>query len=243
MDTIFDIEQKQNSQEMLDYANGKPTRLFLFADEFNDVARKALEAAVHDVKLNFSWSNKPEHRISTPEGIDFMQLLVMDFRAEWMLDNTDEVWLVINRYKPKKADRLGKIPKYKESGFKHDIFDNRTKAQRPSEILISQKVTPLYFGQQYYFSPFNKVIIGGVKQKISTEIKEVKGFVNRIERVGASGYGSKNKNANGNKAWTYLQFSIKVVKGDNVFYSNPKATIQMICHIEQNGIHISYKLK
>ncbi len=242
MDTIFDIEQKQNSQEMLDYANGKPTRLFLFADEFNDVARKALEGAVNDVKLDFSWSNKPKHRISTPDGVDFLQLLVIDFRAQWMLENTDEVWLLINRYKPKKENKYSKRLKYKESGFKHAIVDNSGKAQRPSEILISQKVTPLYFGQQYYFSPFNKAIFGDVKQKLSTEIKKVKDLENRIERIGASGYGSKNKNFK-NKAWVYLQFSIKVVKGDNVFYSNPKATIQMICHIENNGVHISYKLK
>ena len=244
METIFDIEQKQNSQEMLDYASGKPTKFFLFADEFNDVARKALEAAVHDVKLDFSWSNKPEHRISTPDGVDFLQLLVMDFRAQWMLENTDEVWLIINRYKPKKADRLGKEPKYKESGFKHAITNNLGKAQRPSEILISQKVTPLYFGQQYYFSPFNKALFGDIKQNFPTEIKDVKGLPNKIERLGASGYGSKNKYLNGTKAWTYLQFSIKVVKGDNVFYSNPKATIQMICQIDYSGlVHISYKLK
>ena len=243
MDTIFDIEQKQNSQEMLDYASGKPTRLFLFADEFNDVALKALEAAVHDVKLDFSWSNKPEHRISTPDGVDFLQLLVMDFRAQWMLENTDQVWLLINRYKPKKENKFDKRLKYKESGFKHAITNNLGKVQRPSEILISQKVMPLYFGQQYYFSPFNKALFGDIKQNLPTEIKDVKGLQNRIERLGASGYGSKNKKSNGTKAWTYLQFSIKVVKGDNVFYSNPKAIIQMICHIDNYGVHISYKLK
>ncbi|SNA83480.1 hypothetical protein DK150_550088 [Flavobacterium psychrophilum] len=235
MDTIFDIEQKQNSQEMLDYAKGKPTKFFLFADEFNDTARKALEAAVHDVKLDFSWSNKTEHRISTPDGVDSLQLLVMDFRAEWMLENTDQVWLVIDRYKPKKTERVNS--KCKESGFKHDYPRNNEKRQRPSEIWITSKQTVLNIFQQYYFTPFNNVLFGKMSQEEC--YKKVKNGYG----IRASGYGSKNRKQN-NKAWVYLQFSIKVRKGNNIFYSNPKATIQMICHRDYNKkIHISYRLQ
>lgn len=224
MDTIFDIEQKQNSQEMLDYANGKPTKFFLFADEFNDVARKALEAAVHDVKLDFSWSNKPEHRVFNYRNIDIVQLLVMDFRAEWMLQNTDEVWLLIDRYRPKrKLDFATNVTK-KQSGFKHGVHPDKKNPYRPSEILITAKNMILDIGQPFYF----------------LEMKDINSIIT------GSGCGSKNRNEN--NAWQYLQFRIKVKKGAKFFYSNVKATIKINLNRNYNqskygNTIISYQLK
>ena len=224
MNTIFDIEQKQNSQEMLDYAEGKPTKYFLFSDEFNDVARKALEGAVHDVKLDFSWSNKPEHRVFNYRNIDIVQLLVMDFRAEWMLQNTDEVWLLIDRYRPKRRLDFAKNVTKKQSGFKHGVYPDDKNPNRPSEILITSKNMVLDIGQPYYFM----------------EMKDVNSIIT------ASGCG--NKNRNDNNAWQYLQFRIKVKKGEKFFYSNVKATIKINLNRNYNQSQkgntiISYQLK
>ncbi|GEM_PF-5858097 len=238
MNTVFDIEQKQDSAEKLLAVADKETRYILFADEFNDVARKAVEAAIENVKLDFSWSNKPEHRVLNSNNIDILQLLVMNFRAEWMLDNTDEVWLLIDRYKSKRTVRTS--GKFKQSGFKHSLFPDPNYPKRPSEILITDKLTVLDFGQVYYFAPITQ---SGLP--IKTLAKE-DGGTEPIDitntNIKATGFGGKN-NYDNRKAWVYFQFRLKVKKGDKVFYSNPKATIQMICQrIEGDKISISYKL-
>ena len=222
MNTVFDIEQKQDSAEKLLAVADKETKYILFADEFNDVARKAIEAAVENVKIELFWSNKPEHIVQNINGISTIQQLVLRFHDEWMFQNTDEVVLLIDRYKAKRTVRT--YGKYKGSGFKHGIYPDDENPKRPSEILINDKEMILKIGQPYYF------------QKIT----------NTHSKVRACGTGSKNHSGD-DRAWQYLQFRIRVKKGNNFFYSKPLATIQMICNRWYNNginqkINISYKL-
>ena len=236
MNTIFDIEQKQDSPEKLAAVAGIPERFYINADEFNDVTRSALQAAIENVKIDFTWSNKTEHRKLNWNNFDLVQLLVMNFRAEWMLQNTDEVWLLIDRYKSKKAVRNDGY-KFKQSGFKHSVYPDENYPKRPSEILIKDKMTILNFGQVYYFHPINQPNIEALKLAENNKIP-----ISYNTNIRAAGFGGKNNYEN-RKAWVYFQFRIKVKKGDKVFYSNPKATIQMICQrIEGEKISISYKL-
>ena len=220
--SVFDIEQKQDSAEKLLAVADKETKYILFADEFNDVARKAIEAAVENVKIELFWSNKPEHIVQNINGISTIQQLVLRFHDEWMFQNTDEVVLLIDRYKAKRTVRT--YGKYKGSGFKHGIYPDDENPKRPSEILINDKEMILKIGQPYYF------------QKIT----------NTHSKVRACGTGSKNHSGD-DRAWQYLQFRIRVKKGNNFFYSNPLTTIQMICNRWYNDgvnqkISISYKL-
>ena len=222
MNTVFDIEQKQDSAEKLAAVADKETKYILFAGEFNDVARKAVEAAVENVKIELFWSNKPEHIVHNINGISTIQQLVLRFHDEWMFQNTDEVVLLIDRYKAKRTVRT--YGKYKGSGFKHGIYPDDENPKRPSEILINDKEMILKIGQPYYF------------QKIT----------NAHSKVRARGTGSKNHSGD-DRAWQYLQFRIRVKKGSNVFFSKPLATIQMICNRWYNDgdnqkINISYKL-
>lgn len=222
MNTIFDIEQKQDSPEKLASVVNIPERFYINAHEFNDVTRSALESTIENVKIDFSWSNKKEHRRENWNGISSVQLLVMNFRAEWMLENTDEVWLLIDRYKPKRTVRTS--GKLKQSGFKHGMYPDIENSKRPSEILITSKEMVLEFGQPFYF------------RKIADSLSKIR----------TSGAGGKN-HLGDERAWQYLQFRIKVKKGDKIFYSKPKATIQMICNRWFNDgvnqkISISYKL-
>lgn len=292
--TIFDIEQKQDSAERLEAVQGIETKFVLFADEFNDVARKAVESAIENVQMDLSWSNKDEHRVQDWDGVDWTQLLVMNFRAQWMLDNTDEVWLMIDRYKMKRAVRttttekkrfhlilynytnsadvvtiirnytnlsneaanalIQNLPsdifvtenydlalefaskmtnvhatvkieqeiiqvekKLNQSGFKHDIYPDLENPKRPSEIQITNEEMVLEFGQRYYFT------------------------IDEFNRIRARGYGTRNCKGD-HKAWVYLQFRVKVKKGNKIFYSKPKQTIKMMCNRDDNKITISYKL-
>lgn len=301
MNTIFDIEQKQDSPEKLAAVANIPERFYINADEFNDVTRNALQAAIENATIDFSWSNKPEHRKLNYEGVDIVQLLVMNFRSKWILDNTDEVWLLIDRYKPRRKVRqtvlgtitlnsvgtayntavidtiveltgmsivdadtiVGKAPyliiesednrimlnlyneltalgaecvyvptvlKEKNSGYKHSIYPDIKYLNRPSEILITKKLTALDFGQPGYFSVYHGVDI--YNQPYT-----------RINSIGVSNIHRRQ----GGQAWQHLSFRIKVKKGNKIYYSNIKAKIKMLCreesYILQSKTHISYMIE
>lgn len=223
MNTVFDIEQKQDSAEKLAAVANKETKYILFADEFNDVARKAVESAVENVKIELFWSNKPEHIVKNFAGISTVQQLVLKFNDVWMLENTDEVTLLIDRYKSKRTVRT--YGKFKGSGFKHGIYPDVENPKRPSEILITEKETILKMGQPFYF------------HKIVDPTSEIR----------TRGAGGKSHTSDKNRAWQYLQFRIRVKKGNKTYFSKPLATIQMICDRLYNDgnnqkISISYKL-
>lgn len=224
MNTIFDIEQKQDSPEKLAAVAGIPERFYINADEFNDVTLKAVESAVENVKIELFWSNKPEHIVQNFAGISRVQQLVLKFNDVWMLENTDEVALLIDRYKSKRTVRTSES-KFKGSGFKHGIFPDAQNPKRPSEIVISEKETILKMGQPFYFHK----------------------IVDTTSQIRTRGAGGKNHTSDKNRAWQYLQFRIRVKKGDKIYYSKPLATIQMICDRwyndgENQKISISYKL-
>lgn len=224
MNTVFDIEQKQDSAEKLAAVADKETKYILFAGEFNDVARKAVEAAVENVKIELFWSNKPEHIVQNFAGISTVQQLVLKFNDVWMLENTDEVTLLIDRYKSKRTVRTSES-KFKGSGFKHGIFPDAQNPKRPSEIVISDKETILKMGQPFYFHK----------------------IVDTTSQIRTRGAGGKSHTSDKNRAWQYLQFRIRVKKGNKTYFSKPLATIQMICDRWYNDgdnqkISISYKL-
>jgi hypothetical protein len=223
METIFDIKQKQDSPEKLEAVAGIPDRFYIRADEFNEVTHQAVQSAVENVKIDLFWSNKPEHIKQNFNGISTVQQLVLRFHDEWMLKNTDEVCLLIDRYKSKRTIRTGR--KFKESGFKHNIFPDFQNPNRPSEILIKTRETILKMGQPFYFHK-----IENTKSEIRT-----------------CGAGGKNHTLDKNRAWLYLGFRIRVKKGDKTYFSKSLATIQMICNRSYNDgksqkISISYKL-
>lgn len=222
MNTIFDIEQKQDSPEKLAAVAGIPERFYINADEFNDVTRSALESAIDNAEIDFSWSNKPQHQQHNFNNINTIQLLVMDFKESWMLSATDEIWLLIDRYKPKRVVD-GSKGKLKASGFKHDIYPDYNNPKRPSEIKITAKEMILNLGQAFYF------------QNVTSH-----------SVLRAKGFGGRNTIYNNNRAWVYLQFRIRVKKGDKIFYSTPKKTIKMMLTRQNVGggtyTTISYKI-
>ena len=216
MNTVFDIEQKQDSAEKLLAVADKETKYILFADEFNDVARKAVESAIHNIELDFSWSNFKNQKQYNVNGIKQVHLLRMQLKEGWILEAADEVWLLIDRYKPKRTIRTGGI-KLKSSGFKHAIYPDPDNPKRPSEILITGKDMILDFGQAFYF-------------KYSSDYVHT-----------AIGYG--NKNLYQNRSWVYLRFRLKVRKGDKTYYSNSKGVIEMLVKNDYSiGKTLDYKL-
>jgi hypothetical protein len=205
MNTVFDIEQKQDTPEKLAAAAGKPTKNFLFANEFNDVARKAVESAVENCGLRLFWSNNPAARYKVG-GIDSVQKLKVTLDEDWIIKNTDAVYILIDRYRPKRKVRTGgsKPDSWSFSGFKHDIFPNPAHPERPSEIRIFEKSTFLDFKPENYFNPIANWDGGflpiGIGERFSRK---------------------------GKKAFAILQFRLRVVKANKVFESTPKAVFKV----------------
>ena len=220
MNTVFDIEQKQDSAERLLAVADKEPRYILFADEFNKVARKTVESAIHNIELDFSWSKFKNQKQYNVNGIKQVHLLRMQIKESWILDAADEVWLLIDRYKPKRTIRTSNFyygKRLKSSGFKHAIYPDPDNPKRPSEILITGKDMILDFGQAFYFKN-----------------------ANQFESL-ALGYGNKNNHAN--RSWVYIRFRIKVKKGDKTYYSNSKGVLEMILKYEDTvGKSLDYKL-
>lgn len=222
MNTVFDIEQKQDSAEKLLAVADKETKYILFAGEFNDVARKAVESAIDNIGLEFSWSKKKDEFINDVNGINMVYLLKMKMHESWILNEVDQVWLLIDRYKPKRTIRTSSN-KQKESGFKHGIFPDPQNPKRPSEILITGEEMILNFGQAFYFQtpqfPDSEPLALGMGKKTSTK----------------------------RRSWVYLRFRLKLIKGDKVFYSKPKGIIdmgvQVLFEFELPRRVLSYKLE
>lgn len=223
MSTVFDIEQKQDSAEKLAAVAGKETKYILFAGEFNDVARKAVESAIDNIGLEFSWSKKKDEFINDVNGIDTVYLLKVKMHESWILNEVDQVWLLIDRYKPKRTIRTSSN-KQKGSGFKHGIFPDPQNPKRPSEILINNEEMILNFGQAFYFK------------------------TPQFPDSGPSALGMSYKNSTKFRSWVYLRFRLKLVKGDKVFYSKPKGIIEMGVQVSFDfGVtprrFLSYKLE
>jgi hypothetical protein len=202
MNTVFDIGQKQNSPEKEAAIAGVPEKFYVDDWELNAVNRKAVESAIDNIALEFSWSKKAHEYLNGINGIDTVNLLKMKMDESWILNEVDQVWLLIDRYKPKRTVRTS-TNKQKGSGFKHGIFPDPQNPKRPSEVLITSDEMLLKFGQEFYF-----------QTPITPESQPV-----------ALGMGKKSSTKR--RSWVYLRFRLKLIKGDKVFYSKPKGIIDM----------------
>lgn len=201
-DDLIPVAQVEGIQDFFDGVNNNVN----FANILN---------LVYKMKLDFSWTKKPGGFIENVNGIDRVTLLQIAFVQFGILFNKfDEVWLEIDRYKPKKKLKVGK---FKSSGFKHSVYPDINNPNRPSEILLTNTHSILDFGQAFYFKPLN-----------NKSIIQAKGMARR--------------NSCQNRSWVYLQFRLRLVKGDKVYNSNVKGTIEMNLRQSPQGYVISYKL-
>lgn len=217
MKTIFDIEQKQDSPEKMNAAEGLDSRFFVFANEINATVRKTAEAAVASVGLQLGWSNKEEHRLKQYGGAHIVSLLEVSIDAPWLLSATDQVYICIERYAPKKTVRCASYrnsAKYKPSGFRRAQLPA---VACPNMILMTQPKMLLDFGQPHYFN------IGG--------------------NIRARGASSKYHSGH-DRAWVLLRLGIVIKHGNRVFESSKKATVQMLCvrSPADSLIRITYKI-
>lgn len=224
MNTIFNIETKEDSPERLEAVANKPHNNILFANEFNATVKEAAQSAIDNMSLDFSWAKREGWYKNNTEGFKRIYLLNVKIYESWILDEADKVELLIDRYRPKRTIR--KLEgKFNPSGFKHRIYPDTGDPKRPSVIELTLRETILDFGQEFYF-------------KLNQD--------NQPWLIKAVGYGMKNRR--GNRAWVMFRFRLKVTVGDKVYYSKPKGIVEMVAEYNKtlsggDEYRISYKLK
>ncbi len=233
--TVFDIEQKQNSQEMLDYAAGKPTNIFLFAQEFNTTIKEAIQSKMDNLKVDFFWSNKIgdyfEESLNDERNGDAYTLKTQELNykiyggTELFEDNV-QTSILIERYRRKRVKRTPNSSnspanqnyEYSGSGFRTQIDNEAAVLDRPTELILNSTIGKLALNQKKYF-------------KVKFGVLSAKG-------LGVTTRG-------GYSASLYLRFRIKVVINNQIYISKPLETIKMIMAVNYNigKTIISYQIK
>lgn len=220
MSKILSVETKEDSFERLAAIQGIDSKYVLLATELNTIAEAAIQSAVDNLKINFSWSNRPGHynKITQEEGLEIKkQLLVVDIKDEVLFKDADEVWLLIDRYRPKRRLKTKSPEKFRKSGFKHDIFPNPDHIERPSEVRLEKTESIVDFNQEFYFK-----------------------YIKEKGEFSASGMSSKQKNKKG--VWQHLSFRIKIVKNKKAYVSNSVGQLKMFLDTSSGNLGtISYR--
>jgi hypothetical protein len=231
--SIFNIEQKENTPEMLANADGKPTKNFQFAEEFNSLVDASIQSKLDNVKIDFYWSDKPDSFLLNIGFIEKIQKLKFRISDLDFFKANSSVSILIERYRKKRQKRtivrlnpnpnFPALNQWSTSGFRSQLDNEVAVNGRPTELPILSTTKVLDIAQEKYFAFDNS-------------------------RIRATGMGRQNRI--GNRASVYLQFRLKVIKNDKIYISKPLQTLQMICKYDnaQNinpstPIRISYKLK
>ncbi len=229
--TIFDIEQKQNSQEMLDYAAGKPTINFLFADEFNELKKATIQSKIDDLKIDFFWSNKVgdyfeetllDEGNSKPYTLKTQQLNYKIYGGFDLFEDNIDTFILIERYRNKRVKRTpnsGRLfYEFSGSGFKTQINNEASVLDRPTELVLGSVIGKLALNQKKYFKKKNEIIT-------------------------ATGIGMTTQG--GYSASLHLRFRFKVVINNQIFISKPLQILKMIMAFDSSTAKtiISYKIR
>ena len=219
---INNIEVKVDSAARLAAVANLPHNTVLFAPEVNAIVDEIkMLHLFSDLEIGLSWSKDPKHIVvdNSPNAmINVKILLIITLKPE-IFSYADTVQLYIDRYrqkrKPRTAIRIVEgpngttatvgIPKFKTSGWRHP----NPKINQPTEIVLTQPVTVLDFGQQHYF-------LNGFKVK---------------------GFGDKHR-IDYKKAWLDLSFRIVVSKNNKKHISRRSQTLRMTYRVGKEDVNL-----
>jgi hypothetical protein len=223
MNTVFDIEQKQDSPEKLAAAAGKPTANFLFATEFNMMTKTMKQLVIDTIELDLYWMEKQQRSIlDTSSNIDpapvigKVNLLGVSIKNHDFFAPGIEVKLFIDRYRPKRNVEFH--TDVRSAGYKHPENQSTDYPERLSEIVLKTFNSFVDFGQEFYFK-----IAGAVPR--------------------ASGFGIKKTSRRLCQAVCHLQFRLQITIDGKIYNSKPLTKLNMVIQKEsiKTPFVISYK--
>jgi hypothetical protein len=218
--TIFRIGRKHDSPEKLAAVEGIDPSFYQSAEDINSTANAGIYAVLNAINASITWADSSK---VSQNDYTYCNLL-FNLYNQWLLEEVDEVVIHIERYKSKRKNRTvnyrgdsgtAQLPgvQYKVAGFKKNNNRNYN-INRPTEIQITAPNMELAIGQEFYFK---RVLEGGV-----------------VVKHGVSGGKYLKINF---KPSVYLQFKLRVKKGENYYYSNPFCKLKMFI----DGNSIRYK--
>ena len=230
------IETKQDSAAKLAQAAGKPTANYLFAPEFNEINERTIQAYIDRMAqtATFHWgeSGIEDSYVSNKRmGENYfnnVNLLILRLQNESIINNSDRVTLVLERYKKKRRKGVFENDTAKPSGFRVPNWSENPQSQnfdeRKSRFLITAKETVLDLKPEFYF-----VINDGT----SKTIRNVKG----VKIIGGAS----------EVAGCYIRFRFLVKMAGKEFLSVPTSTIRIMAFRNSNGntnsLDLSYQLR
>jgi hypothetical protein len=243
------IETKQDSAAKLLETQGKPTRHYLFAKEFNETNKRTTQALVDRMAqtVKFRWgksvviANNVEEdnlRYFGDPAIDRKYLLGVRIQNDSILNHADAVEIVLERYKPKRASggwnsNFKSIrSKAKASGWRTPNFsddrDSPNYSLRKGKLPITEKESWLDFGQEHFFE-FGEFMGYPPVDGAAIEDGTLDGNMPKAV-LGAKGCGT---NRNKRRANHYIRFRFRVVINGVSFLSVPTDTLMMRASLEQ----------
>ncbi len=230
------IETKQDSAAKLAQAAGKPTANYLFAPEFNEINERTIQVLVDRMAqtATFHWgeSGIEDSYVSNKRmGENYfnnVNLLILRLQNESIINNSDRVTLVLERYKKKRRKGVFENDTAKPSGFRVPNWSENPQSQnfdeRKSRFLITAKETVLDLNPEHYFVIDN--------QNLTKRIYSVKG-VKLIRDLRVAG--------------CYIRFRFLVKMAGKEFLSVPTSTIRIMAFRNSNGntnsLDLSYQLR
>lgn len=230
--SIFNLEKKVDSKDKIATVAGLPHNNFWWADEHNEIIKKAIQTTLDNTVVAFTWS-KNINEIKSVGFIDKINLLKMSLENNEALQNASEISILIKRYRPARTQRTSKrYPEelggkpidgpviYNSSGYRTPSpISTKPEHARPSEIKIKNRKEILDFKFENYFK--------------------------KVEGSNIHATGMKKQRKDGTRAFIYIEFKIKAIFKKQVYYSRPLQNMQVICALnnDRKNISLSFKYK
>lgn len=225
--SIFNLENKVDSADKIATVAGLPHNNFWWANEHNEMRDKAIQSALDNTHIAFSWSNLSTEIKENVGFIDKVHLLKMTLENNEALQNASEIYLLTKRYRPARKQRTSnrntidpkdesitvypgteilKPSGYRTAGAPSDLVD------RPNELRIHNRKEVFDFKFENFFR------------------QDARPFPSILRATGF-----KRQTKNGDRAYVKFQFIIKAVFNDKIYYSKPLREIQVICARSKNN--------
>lgn len=238
------IETKQDSAAKLLETQGKPTRHYLFAKEFNEINERTIQAYIDRLAqtATFHWGaegefSKHDNARFQSNNFDKVWLLKIKLEDDFIFSQ-GSVSLVLERYRKKRKQGSTDTNTAKLSGWRTPAFSEDEVSlnydERKASMLITEKETLLDFGQEHFFvtiSGFNK------EGSIIKGLSHVKGIKSVLHLDTTKSI----------ETGCYIRFRLKVNIADVEYLSVPTRTIKMIAYLFKgmdysDTLFLSYRL-
>lgn len=230
--SIFNLENKVDSADKIATVAGLPRNNFWWANEHNEIRDKAIQSALDNTHIAFTWSNLADEIKENVGFINKVHLLKMTLENDEALQNASEIYLLIKRYRPSRKQRTAQrnVIDPKDESI---IVSSGTEILKPSGYRTAGVASPL-------IDRPNEMRIHSRKEVFDFKLENFFHLDDKRTPNYIRANGFSNQSPNGDRAYIKLEFKIKAVFNDKIYYSKPLRELQVNCQRYGNKIKLSF---